>query len=77
MLSVPDQIELLVNVSYELEKIKFPASADRTNGWVRASYIIGYALEFGYGKNKIQKQLQNAIDDITQEMSDLCAKVEL
>lgn len=74
---LPDLVERLVNITYQVEKIKYPATADRRLGWVTAGYIMAYGLEYNYGKNQIRQKLQNAIDDAKQELSDLCAKVEV
>ena len=72
---MPDLVERLVNITYQVEKIKYPATADRRLGWVTAGYIMAYGLEYGYGKNQIRQKLQNAIDDAKQELSDLCGIV--
>jgi len=72
---MPDLVERLVNITYQVEKIKYPATADRRMGWVTAGYIMAYGLEYGYGKNQIRQKLQNAIDDAKQELSDLCGIV--
>jgi hypothetical protein len=77
MSNLADLVEELVNITYQVEKIKYPHTADRRLGWVTAGYIMAYGLEFGYGKNQIRKKLQIEIDEKTQEMSDLSAKVEL
>jgi len=72
---MPDLVERLVNITYQVEKIKYPATADRRLGWVTAGYIMAYGLEYGYGKNQIRQKLQNAIDEASQELSDLCGIV--
>jgi hypothetical protein len=72
-----DLVEELVNVTYKVEKIKYPATADRRLGWVTAGYIMAYAIDYGYGKNQIRHKLQTQIDETVQELSDLCDKVEL
>lgn len=77
MKNLPDLVEELVNVTYELEKIKYPSSAERRTGWVRSAYILAWGLEYRYTVPQLKKQLQSAIDETTQEMSVLCAKVEL
>jgi hypothetical protein len=74
---LPDLVEELVNVAYQVEKIKYPATADRRMGWVTAGYIMAYGLEYNYGKNQIRHKLQIEIDEMTKELSDLCDKVEL
>jgi hypothetical protein len=72
-----DLVEELVNVTYKVEKIKYPATADRRLGWVTAGYIMAYAIDYGYGKNQIRQKLQDQINDVMQELSDLCDKVDL
>jgi hypothetical protein len=72
-----DLVEDLVNVTYKVEKIKYPATADRRLGWVTAGYIMAYSIEYGYGKNQIRNKLQIEIDEMTKELSDLCDKVDL
>ena len=74
---LPDLVEELVNVAYQVEKIKYPATADRRMGWVTAGYIMAYGLEYNYGKNQIRHKLQIEIDEMTKELSDLCDKVDL
>lgn len=74
---LPDLIEELVNITHKVEKIKYPHTADRRLGWVTAGYIMAYGLEYGYGKNQIRNKIQIEIDQATQELSDLCDKVEL
>jgi hypothetical protein len=74
---LPDLVEELVNVAYQVEKIKYPATADRRMGWVTAGYIMAYGLEYNYGKNQIRQKLQIEIDQMTKELSDLCDKVEV
>jgi hypothetical protein len=77
MKNLADLVEELVNITYQVDKIRYPHTADRRTGWVTAGYIMAYGLEYGFGKNQIRQKLQNAIDEMAQEMSDLCDKVEL
>ena len=73
---IPDLMERLVNITYQVDKILYPLTVDRRAGWVKAGYIVAYGLEFGYGRTKIAAQLEKAIGEAKQELSDLCAKVE-
>jgi len=75
MKTLPELTEELVDIMYELEKIKY-SRPERKHGWVRASYIFSHGLENGLGKRQIAKVIQDSINEAKQEMSDLCAKVE-
>ena len=78
--SLPELIEELVEVSWQLEKAKY-SNPQRVAGWIKTTWIMGYALEFGYGKNQIKQKLVNEINDLQAEldekMSEVCGKVEL
>jgi len=75
--SVAELIDELVEVSYQLDKIKYPNSADRRIGYVQASYLIAYSLDFGYSTDAIKCRLQDAINELLHELSDLSDTVEL
>jgi hypothetical protein len=71
-----DLVQELVDVAYALEKKKY-SRPERVHGWVKASFILAYGAEAGFGKRQLAHNLQRAIDETNQEMSDLYGKVEL
>jgi len=74
--SLTDLVDELVNVRYELEKMKY-SQPDRRHGWITAAYVLSYGLDSGLGKRQIADVLQKRINETMQEMSDLSAKVEV
>lgn len=72
-----DLTEELVNAIYELDKVKYPRTADRAHGWIKAGYLLAIGLDNGFGKRQLAITLQREIDGAKQELSDLCAKVEV
>ena len=74
--SLADLTEELVNVMYELDKAKY-SRPERIHGWIKAGYILAIGLDNGLGKRQLANTLQKQIDEATQELSDLCAKVEV
>lgn len=75
MKSVAELTEELVNVAYEVEKLKY-SRPRRESGWVTVAYSLAYGLDSGCGKRQMANYLQKRIDELNQELSDLCAKVE-
>ena len=75
MKTVTQLVDELVEITYELEKVKFN-TPQRSSGYVVATYIMSYGLDFGLDDLQIAKKLQNEIDQKTQELSDLSDKVE-
>ena len=77
--SLPELIEELVEISWQLEKLKYN-SPNRATGWIASTWILGYGLENGYGKNQIKTFFQNRIDEykaeLAEKMSEASAKVE-
>jgi len=71
-----DLTEQLVDVMHELDKVKYPATASRIQGWIKVGYLLSIGLDNGLGKRQLAHTLQREIDGATQELSDLCAKVE-
>jgi hypothetical protein len=71
-----DLTEELVNVMYELDKAKY-SRPDRIHGWIKAGYLLAIGLDNGFGKRQLANTLQREIDEARQELSDLCAKVEV
>ena len=71
-----DLTEELVNVMYELDKVKY-SRPERIHGWIKVGYLLSIGLDNGLGKRQLAHTLQREIDGATQELSDLCAKVEL
>jgi len=61
-------VEELVNVTYEVEKVKYPSTAERSTGWVISSYALAYGLEMGISKTQILEVLQNKIDEQKKEL---------
>lgn len=78
--SIPQLIEELVEASWELEKAKY-TSPNRASGWIAATWILGYGLDSGYGKNQIKTFFQKRIDEykaeLDEKMSEVSAKVEV
>jgi len=74
--SLTELVDELVNVSYELEKVKY-SRPERSHGWIKAAYVLAIGLDNGLGKRQIADSLQRKINEVVQEMSDLSAKVEL
>jgi hypothetical protein len=74
--TLADLTEELVNVMYELDKAKY-SRPERIHGWIKAGYILAIGLDNGLGKRQLANTLQKQIDEATQEMSDLCDKVEV
>ena len=70
-----DLTEELVNAMYELDKIKYPTTADRLHGWIKAGYLLAIGLDNGFGKRQLANTLQREIDGVKQELSDLSAKM--
>lgn len=68
--------EELVEVMYALEKVKY-SRPERSHGWVKSAYVLAYGLDNGLGKRQLANTLQKMINEVTQEMSDLCDKVEV
>ena len=64
-------VEELVNVSCAVEKIKYPSTAERSAGWITASYALAYGLEMGIGKKQILEALQHRIDEQKKELATL------
>jgi signal recognition particle subunit SEC65 len=64
-------VEELVNVSYEVEKIKYPSTAERSAGWIVSSYALAYGLEMGISKTQILETLQTRIDEQKRELATL------
>jgi len=71
-----DLTEELVNVMYELDKVKY-SRPERIHGWIKVGYLLSIGLDNGLGKRQLAHTLQREIDGATQELSDLCAKVEV
>ena len=74
--SLADLTEELVNVMYELEKVKY-SRPERIHGWIKAGYLLAIGLDNNLGKRQLANTLQRQIDEAKQELSDLCAKVEV
>jgi len=68
-----DLSEELVQVVYELDKIKYPNTADRLHGWIKVGYLLSIGLDNGFGKRQLANVLQREIDGVKQELSDLSA----
>jgi hypothetical protein len=64
-------VEELVNATYEVEKVKYPNTAERSAGWITASYVLAYALETGVSKTRILETLQTRIDEQKRELANL------
>lgn len=64
-------VEELVNVTYEVEKEKYPSTAERSTGWVVSAYALAYGLEMGLTKTEILGGLQNRIDEQKKELANL------
>jgi len=75
MKTITELVDELVEITYELEKVKFN-TPQRSSGYVVATYIMSYGLDFGLEKQELAQKLQNEIDQKTQELSDLSAKIE-
>lgn len=67
---VADLTEELVNVMYELEKVKY-SRPERSHGWVRVSYLLSIGLDNGFGKRQLASILQREIDEAKQELATL------
>jgi len=74
--TVVELVDELVEAQRQLEKIKYPLTADRRIGFVQASYAMAYAFDLGYSIDAVKSRLENAISEIMQEVSDLSDKVE-
>jgi len=70
-----DLSEELVNAVYELDKIKYPRTADRLHGWIKVGYLLSIGLDNGFGKRQLTETLQREIDGVNQELSDLSATI--
>ena len=68
-----DLSEELVQVVYELDKVKYPTTADRLHGWIKVGYLLSIGLDNGFGKRQLANVLQREIDGVKQELSDLSA----
>lgn len=64
-------VEGLVNATYEVEKVKYPHTAERSAGWITASYALAYGLEMGISKTEILAHLQKLTDDKKEELATL------
>lgn len=76
MKSVAELTEELVEVAYEVEKLKY-SRPRREAGWVTVAYVLAYGLDNGCGKRQMANYLQERIDKLNQELSDLSDKVEV
>jgi len=74
--SLADLTDELVNVMYELDKAKY-SRPERIHGWIKTSYLLAFGLDNNLGKRQLANTLQRQIDEARQELSDLCAKVEV
>jgi hypothetical protein len=72
--SLADLTEELVNVMYELDKVKY-SRPERIHGWIKAGYLLSIGLDNGMGKRQLATRLQREIDGARQEMSDLSDKL--
>ena len=68
--------EELVEVMYAFEKVRY-SRPERSHGWVKSAYVLAYGLDNGLGKRQLANTFQKMINEVTQEMSDLCDKVEV
>ena len=78
--SLPELIEELVEISWQLEKLKYN-SPNRATGWIASTWILGYGLDGGWGKNEIKAMFEKRIAEyqaeLDEKMSELSAKVEV
>jgi hypothetical protein len=65
-----DLTEELVNVLYELEKVKY-SRPDRSYGWIRVGYLLSIGLDNGLGKRQLASSLQQEIDTAKTELATL------
>jgi hypothetical protein len=72
--SLADLTEELVNVMYELDKVKY-SRPERVHGWIKAGYLLAIGLDNNLGKRQLANTLQRQIDEARQEMSDLSDKL--
>jgi len=66
-----DLTEELVDVMYELDKIKYPATASRIHGWIKVGYLLSIGLDNGLGKRQLASSLQQEIDTAKTELATL------
>lgn len=68
---VADLTEELVNAVYELDKVKYPRTADRLHGWIKVGYLLSIGLDNGFGKRQLAETLQRELDGVNQELATL------
>jgi hypothetical protein len=71
----PLDIQEYVQAHYALDKVKYPHSADLAKAYADLACRLSVWVGFGFGKNQIQKMIDEITAKNVQELSDLSAKV--
>ena len=67
-------IQSFITAYNNLDKVKYTNPPMRL-AWVELANRLAVMIENGYGKNQIQKRLDEITAEMVQEMSDLSVKV--
>ena len=71
----PLDIQEYIRAYYALDKAKYPLTADMGKAYIDLAARLSVWVGFGYGKNQMQKMLDEQTASNVQELSDLSAKV--